>query len=192
MVQSENTNPEIPLCHVQNGYLHFPYPPDRTDGRTNNGGIDLIQEPHRIDEITELKALPSIRAILLKLRGPESEFITLGFEAGAQEDAYYGYLEFAFRDPRLADEENYRNLLRRFSDWTLQRHPRLAPCLPSCLHAEIQGFFYREKWHGDRMTLSFRAVNRDACDDLLHLIADFLMNEISPQLKLFRATQATS
>src|SRR6266516_6403824 len=130
-MQSEETNAEIPICRTHTGYGHFPYPPDYSNGRTNNGGIDLVQEPHRIDEISELKSLPRMRSILLRLNGPDSEFLTLGFEAGAQDGFFDGYLEFAFRDPRLADEQNYRNLLRCFSEWMARLHPQLVRYLPS-------------------------------------------------------------
>ena len=178
---------EIPFCRVQNGYYYFPYPPDYANGRTNNGGIDLVHEPHRIDEISELKALPSIRSILLRLNGPESEFLTLGFEAGPQDRFFDGYLEFAFRDSRLADEENYRNLLRCFSNWMLRMHPQLAPYLPSCLRGEIQQFNYRDKWHGDRIALWFRAATQSAADELLQFLAACLIDEISPQPRSVRA-----
>ena len=191
-MQSEESITEIPLCRVQTGYSFFPYPPDYENGRTNNGGIDLVQEPHRVDEISELKSLPGMRSILLKLNGPASEFITLGFEAGAEDGSFDGYLEFAFRDSRLADEKNYRNLLRCFSDWVSRMHPQLAPYLPSYLRAEIQGFNYRNKWHGDRMTLWFRAVSQNAADDLLNLFTTCLTDEIAPQLRLVREAATRS
>lgn len=185
-VTPEQSFPEIPLCRAQTGYYYFPYPPDYADGRTNNGGIDLLREPYRIDEITELKSLPNFRSILLRLNGPDSEFMTLGFEAGAQDAFFDGYLEFAFRDSRFAEEGNYRDLLRCFSHWTLQRYPQLAPYLPSCLRGEIQEFSYRDRWHGDRMTLWFRAANETAADELLQFLAACLIDEISPQLSAFR------
>ena len=50
-------------------------------GEQTNGGIDLVQEPHRIDEISELKSLPGMRPILLTLNAPDSEFITLVSDA---------------------------------------------------------------------------------------------------------------
>ena len=189
-MQSEESITEILLCRVQTGYSFFPYPSDYENGRTNNSGIDLVQEPHRVDEISELKSLPGMRSILLKLNGPDSEFITLGFEAGAEDEFFDGYLEFAFRDSRLADEKNYRNLLRCFWDWVSRIHPQLAPYLPSCLRAEIQGFNYRNKWHGDRMTLWFRAVSQNAADDLLDLFTTCLTDEIAPQLRREAATRS--
>ena len=185
-MQSEENTSEIPLSRVVTGYTFFPYPPDYEDGRTNNGGIDLVREPRRIDEISELKSFPGMRPIILKLNGPSGEFMTLGSEAGTHEGLFCGYLEFAFRDSRLAEEKNYRNLLRGFSHWMLQKHPQLAPYLPSCLSTDIQGFNYWNKWHGDRMTMWFRAVDQNAAGDLLNFFATCLTDEIAPQLRLAR------
>lgn len=175
--------PEIRLSRVHTGFWFFPYPPDQREGRTNNGGIDLVQEPNRIDEITELRTLPKFKSMLLNLNGVNSEFFTLGLDAGEQKNGYGGYLEFAFRDATLANEANYRELLRRLENWLAQKYPQLAQYFSAWLVAEIQAFHYRDKLHGDRITLWFKAVNPSAGEELLCLIAEFLLAEMSSQLK---------
>ncbi|ASN69686.1 hypothetical protein 7F8_18 [uncultured Caudovirales phage] len=43
---------------------HFPYASNFTGDRTNNGGIDLTKEPHRIDEIHELNETPNLKTAI--------------------------------------------------------------------------------------------------------------------------------
>jgi hypothetical protein len=174
--------PEIRMSRLHTGFWHFPYPPDGSEDRTNNGGIDLVREPERIDEITELKTLPNFRSMLLDLNGPKSQFFSLGLEAGEQNDEFFGYLELAFRNPSLATEDSYRRLLQSFVTWVSRKQPQLTPYMGTCLVAEIQEFFYEDRMHGDRITLWFHATNQEAGDEFLCLIAEFLLQW--PDLKL--------
>jgi hypothetical protein len=67
-------------------YKLFPYRLDLTDGRTNNGGIDLVRELYRIDQISEHEGFPELRQFLIKVNGENSLFMTLGCEANKSED----------------------------------------------------------------------------------------------------------
>lgn len=58
---------KIRISRATDGFLFFPYPPDHSNGRTNNGGIDLVRRPERIEEITELSELPGLRRLLTQL-----------------------------------------------------------------------------------------------------------------------------
>ena len=171
------------VSRVTSGFHFFPYPPDHADGRTNNGGIDLIRNPERIDEISELSSFPSLRRILTRLNAPNGQFMTLGVAAGELDGGGFGgYIEFAFRDPRLAQqEENIRHLLRSFSDWTSGEYPEVAESVDSSFVAEIQGFHLHGVPHGDRLALWFRATHREACDELLGFLAYFLVEKYIPK-----------
>jgi hypothetical protein len=171
----------IRVSRTSDGFWNFPYPPDYADGRTNSGGINLVQHPERIEEITELSSVPSLRSILTRLNGPGGRFITLGFDAGEQEDRFDGYIEFAFRDPAIAQkEENYHHLLSTFCDWVAAEFPEVADSLQNAIVAELQNFRLDCKAHGDRLTLWFRTTDRKACDDLLRILAHFLVEKYKP------------
>ena len=83
----------------------FPYRANTADGRTNNGGIDLVQEPHRIAEITEASTFPELRALLVEANGEGSPYITLGCDAGPEDQRFQGYIEFSVR-PQYADHSS--------------------------------------------------------------------------------------
>ena len=174
---------DIRISRVSVGFQFFPYPPN-FKGRANNGGIDLLENPERIGEITEFASLPRALAVLEKLRSSDSAFMTLGCDAGLWEENFCGYLEFAFRDPQVAkNEDNYRRLLRDFSAWIASEHPEVAPFLGSCVVADIQAFHYKGVFHGDRVAVWLRAHNQEAFQDLLDLLAHFILKEfeIAPE-----------
>ncbi|MBA3351862.1 MAG: hypothetical protein H0U23_05460 [Blastocatellia bacterium] len=165
----------IRISRVSEGFRFFPYPPDYENGRTNNGGIDLVREPHRLDEITELSAVPSLRRIIADMRGPDSPFMTLGIEAGPRDEFFDGYLEFAFRDAALNTENNYRELIGSFCDWVSREYPEFAESIGASFVAELQHFHLHGIPHGDRVTLWFHTMNKEACDQLLRILARFLL-----------------
>lgn len=78
-------------------YYNFPYQKDLSEGRTNNGGFDLINEPWRIDEITEAENFPELYKFLKDLNRPTSSFITLGCGAYCSQNCFVGYVEISFR-----------------------------------------------------------------------------------------------
>ena len=173
----------IPFGRTNEGFVFFPYSPDVENGRTNNGGIDLLQNPERIEEITELANLPRAKAVIKKLIGADSLFMTLGFEAGPLNGAFCGYLEFAFRDGALARKENsYKHLIELMSGWFQRVYPHVAAAAFASLVAEVKSFYYHGVFHGDRITVWFRAVNRDAAEDLIDLVGQFLLEKYPSEL----------
>jgi hypothetical protein len=74
-------------------------------GDKNNGGIDLIAEPHRIDEIHEATTENGLRYVLEALNAPEGLFMSLGCLSGF-DDVYHSYVEFTFRDHASASDES--------------------------------------------------------------------------------------
>lgn len=172
----------IRVSRVTDGFRFFPYPPDCANGRTNNGGIDLVRNPDRIQELTELSALPSLRRILIRLNAPDALFMTLGVEAGEQDGFFDGYIEFAFRDSKRASkEEHYHHLIESFADWVSAEYPEVAQSIHASFVAELQHFHLHGVPHGDRITLWFHTMNREACDQLLSLLEHFLLKKYVPK-----------
>jgi hypothetical protein len=75
------------------------------DGDRNNGGIDLVGNPERIDEIHEATEENGLRQLLIAMNAPGRAFMTLGCLAGQGEDAYHSYVEFTPRDGHYARNE---------------------------------------------------------------------------------------
>ncbi|WP_151981577.1 hypothetical protein [Acinetobacter guerrae] len=81
-------------------YQLWPYRPELENGKTNIGGIDLVKEPHRIDEIHELDLMPKLKNEILLLNSEPTKFMTLGcwFDTAPDiEDVFRSYIEFCFR-----------------------------------------------------------------------------------------------
>lgn len=101
-------------------YQIFPYRADFDDGRDNIGGIDLRFEPHRIDEITELKYLPKTKQAIYDINTQNTAIMTLGCALGELPNYWGGYVEFCFRphidtsgiDIMRLDELFFENLTR--------------------------------------------------------------------------------
>lgn len=76
----------------------FPYRKEvRDNGDVNNGGIDLIKEPHRINEIHELADYPWLKDFVLKINEKNGYFMTFGCVCGPEDGANYGYIDFSLR-----------------------------------------------------------------------------------------------
>jgi len=91
------------------------------DGDRNNGGIDLIAEPHRIDEIHEATTENGLRYVLEALNAPDGLFMSLGCLSGF-DDVYHSYIEFTFRDhQRAADELQILAVHERWQSWLAER-----------------------------------------------------------------------
>lgn len=174
----------ICVQRVTDGFNFFPYPPDHENGRTNNGGVDLVRHPKRLDEISELRRLPDIKLLMKKLNEPEGHFMTLGFEAGPSDDGFYGYLEWALREPELAKKRGvYQEITDAFVAWVARDHPQWSQAVDIAIVAEIQAFHYHGSFHGDRATFWFRAPSQDGFESLVNLLGHFLLKQFSPRGK---------
>lgn len=110
-------------------WTHFPYAPNFTGDRTNNGGIDLTKEPNRIDEIHELEGLPRIKSAMSLLNNAENPFMTTGFlhERKDENSLYLGYLEFCFRPEVDFTQLDFQNLDEHFIEYVNELHgPQFA------------------------------------------------------------------
>ncbi|MFD1803243.1 hypothetical protein ACFSFZ_13715 [Mixta tenebrionis] len=79
-------------------FVIFPYPRENyDDGSVNYGGIDLLRETERIDEIEEAKRSPNLRRLLEEVNLQDGLFMTLGCDYRQLEGGISGYVDFAFR-----------------------------------------------------------------------------------------------
>lgn len=79
-------------------FVKFPYIKEiRDNGDINNGGIDLVKEPHRIDEIHELEGAPWLKLFISAINSPDSYFMSFGCVYGPIEDYFAGYIDFSLR-----------------------------------------------------------------------------------------------
>ena len=129
----------------RHNFVVFPYrPSEREDGESNNGGIDLVKEPARIEEIHELYGYPWLRHFVTRVNSPRGLFMTFGCAIGVIDDASCGYIDFSFRPDApvklrdhlvdfdklfisylldaMPDEENRRNAIpyaEQILDWNI-------------------------------------------------------------------------
>ncbi|NEZ58766.1 hypothetical protein [Adonisia turfae] len=96
-------------------FRFFPYPAEHSNSRTNNGGINLVQEPHRINEITEAVRFPELRALLVEVNGEGSPFMTLGCAAATEKQSFLGYIEFSVRPEYAENSSHLLNLDSQFA-----------------------------------------------------------------------------
>ncbi|WP_416414145.1 hypothetical protein [Pantoea sp. App145] len=82
----------------RHNFVIFPYRPcEHGDGEFNNGGIDLIREPHRITELHELHGYPWFKEFFTKVNASEGLFMTFGCAIGILDEFLCGYIDFSLR-----------------------------------------------------------------------------------------------
>lgn len=154
----------------------FPYRSDFADGRTNNGGIDLAREPHRISEILEAANFPELFEFIREMNAQESPFITLGCEAGEDDGVFAGYIEFSFKDERVANDVDFISSLdEKFYEWCSRQSPEMVAAIRSALAWEYSTFLY----HGtsERLIVAFyyRALDQQSAGHLLDYVRHYLL-----------------
>ncbi|PWK42204.1 hypothetical protein [Pseudomonas sp. OV226] len=115
--------PQMKKAETEDGFQEWPFRAEgiSPDGDRNNGGIDLIAEPHRIDEIHEATTENGLRYVLEALNAPGGLFMSLGC-LSAFDDLYHSYVEFTFRDHVSAiDESNILAIHERWQSWLAER-----------------------------------------------------------------------
>lgn len=87
------------ITQVDGSWINFPYGPNFTNGASNNGGFNLVEDPDKIELITEFEKLPKIKDAVYKLNAEPTPFMTTGFLFDRENDdhPYTGYIEFCFR-----------------------------------------------------------------------------------------------
>lgn len=155
----------------------FPYRSDFADGRMNNGGIDLSLEPHRISEISEATDFPELFKFISEMNAPESPFITLGCEAGEDDSIFAGYIEFSFKNERVANDiEFISSLDEKFYAWSSHQNPEMVAAIRASLAWEYSTFLYRGTSKRTNVAFFFRAAHQQAAGQLIDYIRHYFLN----------------
>lgn len=158
----------------------FPYRSDFADGRTNNGGIDLTREPHRISEISEANNFPELFKFIREMNTQESPFITLGCEASEDDGIFVGYIEFSFKDERIANDIDFiSNLDKNFYEWCSHQSPEMAMAIRAALAWEYSTLLYHGTAERKKIGLFFHAAHQQAAGQLIDYIRHYLINVCS-------------
>lgn len=98
----------------RHNFVIFPYRPrEHGDGEFNNGGIDLVREPHRIKEIHEIHGYPWLKEFISAVNETEGIFMTFGCAVGVVDECLCGYIDFSLRPE---SDTKLRRLLASMDD----------------------------------------------------------------------------
>ncbi len=134
----------------------------RSDGEVNNGGIDLVGSPEKIDIIHEATDTIGLRPLIIYLNRPQGCFMTLGCAAGLDDDGiYYSYLEFTTRRLDLSARKGWPQLFekkwQRFLVRANSQFPGVAPWLEGRTAMVYRSFSFRKTAPCILIEASFRA-----------------------------------
>jgi len=165
-------------------FVKFPYrAQERPTGEVNNGGIDLIAEPERINEIHEVESFPWLKNFLVLVNAKDGLFMTLGCVAGYVEGSFCGYIDLSIRPTAsLLHREKLPNLDEMFYAYLERAMPegetrtQALKYAHSILHwtlspLEIHGEFY------SKVNVNFDAAQEDGVVWAIEHLAFFLTNE---------------
>lgn len=148
------------------------------NGDRNNGGINLLENPHLIDVIHEATEENGLRSLLISMNAPNRAFMTLGCLTGVVDGDYYSYVEFTLRDQELArNEEAIKDVYRSWLDWSNENckvHPGLADALHKNLVWEYRDFSFRGSDSQFLITIFPRAQSTQDHGSLLSWVHNFL------------------
>lgn len=156
-----------------NTRLMFPYPPD-PDRPTNYGGIDLVENYDKVDEIIEAQEFQPLQTVLRELNSPENIYRTYGCDYSAS-SRYAGYmLHFGLRDPALASYDQTVALFQSFTDQLKHRYPQASEWFEECIVWHVEPLFFHQA--NELWTIMFEIMiaEADAEPKLAHFTKDLL------------------
>lgn len=163
----------------------FPYRSDFKNDRTNNGGIDLTREPHRLFEISEAANFLELRQFIIDLNDAKSPFITLGCEAGQDEGEYVGYIEFSFRDEQVANNIDFiANLDQEFYAWCRHQNLQIAEAICNALVWEYSSYTFHGTSRRMKIAFFYHALDQHCAGQILDLVRHYLMTACSIHLPM--------
>jgi hypothetical protein len=148
-----------------------------TDNEINNGGIDLIKHPEKLELIHEATDLNGIRNILKFLNNFGGCYMTLGCASGLDEGFYYSYLEFTHRDYQVAMQENWpQDFENQWLTWVSlinENSPQLAQALIAGVVMDCRTFSFRDMPQQYLITIYARCLHESDHQILYAYIMDF-------------------
>lgn len=122
-----------------NYYTEWPFKKEerRNDGEINNGGINLLLEPHRLEEIHEATDSNGLRPILRKINREGGHLMTLSCAYGLIDHAYYSYLDFTPRASEIACNTDWPDAAEAQWDRLLSSGDEKFPGIRQMLMASI-------------------------------------------------------
>ncbi|HAS0793973.1 hypothetical protein [Enterobacter hormaechei] len=170
---------------INDHFTRFPYRKEiHADGGVNNGGIDLVDEPNRIEEIHEIKDWPWLRRLVEEVNLKHGHFMTFGCDFGEDDGYFAGYIEFSHRpnmrqptteDLRILDEYFYEWISALYSDDKSEPHP-IEYCRRS-LAWEYTPLEYKGTY--EKVSVWFRVTEPQGAEWLINHLRHFLV-EIYP------------
>ena len=157
----------------------FPYPPN---GNSNIGGIDLVSNPERIEEIPELKDFPEKKELIRRVNDKDSAFMTFGCDNGFQDSLFCGYIEFSYREAsRFQQSEGYQELFDSFENY-VKTDPQTKDCVDSILRSlrlSVSLFSYpaRGIQNGHKIGLYYVGKDRQCVGQLLKIFCEWLIRQ---------------
>jgi len=170
-------------CHNDH-FVKFPYRAEvRANGDINNGGIDLVKEPHRINEVHELKGAEWLEDFVKTTNEPDRLFMTFGCVWDQEEGkSLFGYVDFSFRpetsttvkdDLSQLDELFYSYLHEAMVAAHEENPSRATNYARENLVWELTPLQIYEKTY-QKVTLTFRSANHETAAWLLGHLSYFL------------------
>lgn len=109
--------------------LPIPYDPDKGDSSGNNGFIDLVAHPERIDEIHELDGYPELKRLVKFLNSEASKFVSLRvdtiddyFKNPPFSNSRFSFITISFRNSHpVADREYFVEFYNHFKPFAEKR-----------------------------------------------------------------------
>lgn len=167
-------------CTETDNFARWPFVagPVRDDGERNNGAIDLVASPEKIDLIHEATVENGLKPLLTQINRPDGQFMSLGCASGQDGGSYYSYLEITFRDSTKARHEGGNTVLEeKWKAWVSERlkeHPEFIAPVISNVAWEYREFSLRKAPAQFLVTIYPRATNAATHGQLVSLVAEFL------------------
>jgi hypothetical protein len=159
----------------------FPYDADLKNGRTNNGGFDLVGEPEKISEIKELDDKPWLRKIILHLNRTDGPLKSYGCDFVQEESSAWGYVDFAIRDHSIAKWwMEYDSILTKVGERFTPQYPDRIRMLKAKVQEEVAGEVLAPIW---KVSIEYRVPNQDEANKMLSAFFCMFEGELIPQQK---------
>ena len=164
-------------------FVKFPYKKEVREDEINNGGIDLIKEPHRINEINEIKNAPWIKDFLIDVNSISGLFMTFGCLYSIDENKFhFGYVEFSFRPSAsdliknkvtVLDDDfyTYMGKINHPGDWQISP----VDFARGSLHWESSSLEIDNQIY-DKAVFYFRCSEAEPCMWIFHHMRNFLVD----------------